>query len=156
MLLYTARRQNRRKSQLRRLQNHFLGCFSGFRGLNSRVFDRNPLIRIPYLSLSSWVMSRVIDSAIGASGDTKSTDHDTKSTGRDILTTLGDTFTTFGDTSAHVAKVDLRRIALDFLTCGNRVGEPKIGILLICRKSDMMSVPSRISWAIAVWKRLLS
>ena len=126
-------RQNRHKSELRRLQNRFLGCFFGFRGPKSRFFDRNPLIRIPYLSLSSWVMSRVIDSAIGASGDTKSTDHDTKSTGRDILTTLGDTFTTFGDTTAHVAKVDLRRIALDFLTAGNWVGEYKKSQLIASR-----------------------
>ncbi len=72
------------------------------------LFDRNPLFRIPYLELSLRVMSNGVVATIDASGD--------------ILTTLGDTFTTLHDTLAHDAKVDLRRIVLDFLTVGNRVG----------------------------------
>ena len=53
---------------------------------------------MPHLELESRVMSRVIDSRLGVSGDTKSTEHDIKSTAHDILTTLGDTFTTLRDT----------------------------------------------------------
>ncbi len=115
--------QNRRKSQLRRLQNRFLGCFFGFRGPKSRVFDRDPLFRIPDIELSSWVMSKGVDSRIGASGDRKSTDHDTKSTDHDIKSTDHDIWRHFHDTSRHDAKVDLRRIVLDFLTVRIRVGE---------------------------------
>ncbi len=115
--------QNRRKSQLRRLQNRFLGCFSGFGDPKSRVFDRNPLICIPYLAILSRVMSIALDSTTGANGDRKSTECDTKSTDHDILTTLGDTFTTLRDTFSHDTNSDLRRIVCDFLTSGIRVGE---------------------------------
>ena len=67
-------------------------------------------------------MSIALDSRIGASGDTFTTLGDILTTLGDNLTTLGDILTTLGDTSAHVEKVDLRRIASDFLTSQNRVG----------------------------------
>ncbi len=77
-------------------------------------------------------MSKGVDSRIGAYSDTKSTGCDSKSTDHDTKSTDHDTFTTLGDTFAHDANVDLRRIALDFLTDGNRVGEHTSRILSRC------------------------
>ncbi len=114
---------NRRKSQLRRLQNRFLGCFFGFRDPKTSLFDRLSLFRIPDIEVASWVMSNEVDSRIGASGDTKSTDHDIKSTDHDMKSTDHDIWRHFHDTSRHDAKVDLRRIVSDFLTLRIRVGE---------------------------------
>ena len=127
----------------------FLGCFAGFCDPKSRFFDRKPLIRLPYLLLLSRVMSIALDSTIGASGDTFTTFRDTFTTLGDILTTLRDTFTTLGDTSTHVEKVDLRRIASDFLTARIRMGEstkahgrPSVGSSQLV-KADVAVYPAR-------------
>ncbi len=142
---------NRRKSQLRRLKNRFLGCFSGFRGPKSRVFDRNPLICIPYLELLSRVASNALDSTTGASGDTKSTDHDTKSTDHDtkstdhdILTTLRDTFTTL------CARREFRLTSnrLELFDCANSRGRGRIGIRVTYRGASLL--PESIRFRILV------
>ena len=131
---------NRRKSQLRRLQNRFLGCFFGFRDPKSRLFDRLSLFRIPDIELSSWVMSNEVDSRIGASRDTKSTEHDTKSTDHDMKSTDHDIWRHFHDTSRHHVNVDLRRIASDFLTLRIRVGVVVISQTKFCCTSNFIRV----------------
>ncbi len=67
-------------------------------------------------------MSNGVDSRIGASRDTKLTGRDMKSTEYDTKSTDHDIWRHFHDTSRHRANVDLRRIALDFLTSRNRMG----------------------------------
>ncbi len=84
-------------------------------------------MHFPYLERSSWVVANAIDSALGESTVQKSTGRNTKSTGHDTKSTDHDILTTLGDTSAHVAKVDLRRIASDFLTSRIRVGSHTVG-----------------------------
>ena len=49
-------------------------------------------------------MSNEVDSRIGASGDTKSTDHDTKSTDHDMKSTDHDIWRHFHDTSRTTQK----------------------------------------------------
>ncbi len=67
-------------------------------------------------------MSTVVDPRIGASTDISTTLCDIFMSQWRILASFRDTFASFRDTFAHVAKVDLRHIVLDFLTVGNRVG----------------------------------
>ncbi len=97
------------------LKNRFLAIFA------TRNATLGPKVRaderaiLPHIERLSWVVSTANDPRLGASTDRFTTLGDISTTLRDNLTTLGDTFTTR-------RKVDLRPIACDFLTIGNRVG----------------------------------
>ncbi len=115
----------RRKSELRRLQNRFLGCFFRFGGPKSRLFDRKSTGGLPYLGLLSRVMSRPSIShqpkLLVVSRPNATENRPTSTQNRHDATFLCH-FATLLRHSAHDANSRLRRIACDFLTTWNSVG----------------------------------
>ena len=111
--------QNRRKSQLRRLQNWFLGCFFGFCDPKMPLFDRKSTGGLPYLELVLQFMSRLSiphQPKLLVENRPNATENRPNATILCHFATLLRHLATILCHSAHDAKVDLRRIAYDFLT----------------------------------------
>ena len=117
--------QNRRKSQLRRLQNWFLGCFFGFCDPKMPLFDRKSTGSLPYLELVLQFMSRLSIShqpKLLVENRPNATENRPTSTQNRPDATFLCHFATLLRRFVQVANCDLRRIVLDFLTSLIRVG----------------------------------
>ncbi len=117
--------QNRRKSELRRLQNRFFAIFASRNAtLRSKIANLYRLV-LRYPGAVPSVMSMVFRLALAVTTDqkstecdTKSTERDTKSTEYDIPTTLGDTFTTLRARRKSRLTSDRLRLFDFWVSCG--------------------------------------
>ena len=121
--------QNRRKSELRTLQNRFLVCFSHFRVSKFRFLIANRRSVSGDFAVSCHPVVVYVEARDYTSAETtgrKSTECDRKSTNIDRNATEMRPNATLLRHFVQVANSGLRRIACDFLTSRIRVGcEPK-------------------------------
>ena len=121
-------RRNRRKSELRSLQNRFLGCFSHFCDSKFRflIANRESVCgRLRYHEPALWVMSMANDSTLAANSDLFASRCDLFASRCDLFASRCDLFASRCDFFAYVRatrKNDLRRIVCDFLTIWHSCG----------------------------------